>query len=243
MEAVDILRVLARRKLALGCALLFAVAVGLFVQYQVSLSPFSISERVTTSHAAQLRVLLDAPEKPPTVDLDPSVADTLGLRAGLLADRLATSAMRTTIATRAGLEPSELAILTPTYGAPPLNINLAILATEASRMTSEPYVLQVAADPQIPIVSFSVAAPDGAVASRIAEAAVQSYTELVAAGASRRFRLSVVRLGLVRPVTTVDRMSPAVGLAATMFVFALAAAGIVVLAGLARAWRAAARPA
>jgi hypothetical protein len=239
MEIIDILRALARRKLALAGILVLSILAGLAVQYRISVSPPGLSERVTTEHAAQIRLLLDAPEEPPTVDLDSGVADTLALRAGLLADLMATDSVRAMIAARAGIAPADLAVVPPSAGPPPLPIPLAIAAADAARLTSEPYALTVAADPLVPIVRFVVGAPDAGAARRVAAAAADSYEQLVAARASRRSRLSVARLGLVRTTSTVDRPHPVMGIAATIVLFALGACALVLGAGLRRQWRAA----
>lgn len=239
MEVVDILRVLARRRLALAVILGFSILAGLAIQYRLSLSPFGLSERVTTTHAAQTRVLLDAPEEPPTVDLDSGVADTLALRAGLLGDLMATDAVRRTIAARAGIRVDELAVVPPAAVPPSLAIPLAVAASDAARLTSEPYALTVAADPAVPIVRFAVGAPDAAVARRVAEAAVDSYEELVASRASRRARLSVMQLGSVRATTTVDTPPSVMGAAIAIVLFVLGASALVVGTGLQRQWRAA----
>jgi len=239
MEIVDILGVLARRKLALAVILVFSILAGLAIQYRVSLSPFGLAERVTTTHGAQARVLLDAPEEPPTVDLDSGVADTLALRAGLLGDLMATDGVRATIAARAKIHRDELAVIPPSAGPPSLAIPLALAASEAARLTSEPYALTVAADPAVPIVRFAVGAPDAAAGRRVAEAAVESYKDLVATRASRRARLGVMQLGQVRTTTTVDTPPKVLGAAAAFVLFVLGASALVLAAGIRRQWRAA----
>ena len=243
MELVDIFRLLARQRLAL--ALLFVVAgfVGVMVQYRVTLSPFGLSERVSTANTAQVRLLLDAPEEPPAIDLDSGVADTLGLRAGLLADLMATDAVKKAIAKRAGISPAELAVLPPASEAPPLPIPLAVAAADAARLTSEPYAMAIAADPSVPIVSFVVAAPDTRGARRVASAATDAYGDLVAARVTRGFRLNVEQLGPVRTRTTVDGLPVAAGVAAAFVIFVVGAAGLALLVGLGRAWRSVPRPA
>lgn len=239
MEIVEILRVLARRKLALAVILLLSIIAGLAIQYRVSLSPFGLSERVTTKHAAQARLLLDAPEEPPTVDLDSGVADTLALRAGLLGDLMATDGVRRRIAAVGGIDADELAVVPPSAGPPSLAIPLAVAAADAARLTSEPYAITVAADPAVPIVRFAVGAPDAAAARRIAKAAVDSYEELVATRASRRSRLSVMQLGPVRTTTTVDTPPKMLGGAVAIVLFALGASTLVLAIGIRRHWRAA----
>jgi len=239
MEIIDILGVLARRKLALAFILVLSVLAGLAIQYRVSLSPFALSERVSATRGAQARVLLDAPEEPPTVDLDSGVADTLALRAGLLGDLMASDAVRTTIAAQAGIDRDELAVVPPSAGQPSLAIPLAVAASDAERLTSEPYALTVAADPTVPIVRFAVGAPDAAGARRVAEAAAESYGELVAARASRRSRLSVMQLGPVRTTTTVDTPPSVLGAAAAFALFVIGACALVLAAGVRRRWRAA----
>lgn len=239
MEIVEILAVLVRRKLALAAILVLSLLAGLAIQYRISLSPLALSERVTTTHGAQARVLLDAPEEPPTVDLDSGVADTLALRAGLLGDLMATDGVRAKIAARAGIDGDELAVLPPAAGPPSLPISLAVAAADAARTTSEPYALTVAADPAVPIVRFAVGAPDAAGARRVAEAAVASYEALVATRASRRSRLSVMQLGPVRTTTTVDTPPRVLGPAAAFVLFALGASALVLAVGIRRRWRAA----
>jgi hypothetical protein len=152
MELVDIYRVLARHRIALAVVAVLAVLAGLSVQYHLTFFPPSLSERVTTTTTAQTRLLLDAPEQPPTIDLDSGVADTLGLRAGLLADLMTTGSVRSAIANSSGIRESDLAVLSPASQEPPLAIPLAVESADAARLTSEPYVLSVAADPTIQIV-------------------------------------------------------------------------------------------
>ena len=240
MELVDILRVLARHRLALVLGLLLAAVAGVAVQYRVTISPPALGERVSTSSSAQARLLLDAPEEPPIVDLDSGVATTLALRAGLLADLLATDRVRAGIARRIGVAPSELAVLGPAGDPPTIRVPLAVAAADAARVTHEAYVLSVAADTSIPIVSFSAAAPDATTARRIVAAAASSYEALVTSSAAHRSRLSVERLGPIRTSTTIDRPHPAFGIAAGIALFALWSGGIVLLVGLMRAWRGAA---
>lgn len=243
MELVDVLKVLARHRLALAAGLLVAIAAGLAVQYRVSLSPFTLSERVSTTTTAQTRLQLDAPDKPSAVDLDPGVADTLGLRAGLVADLLATDAVREDMARDSGIPPSELAVLPPASASPSLPVPLAVAAAEAARVTTEPYTLALAADVSIPIVALHVTAPDTSSARRIAAAATRAYKRLVATRLGKPSRLSVEPLGEVRTTTKVDRLRRAVGVGAIMAVFTIWAVGLVLLTGLRRAWRgAAARP-
>jgi hypothetical protein len=239
MEIVDILGVLARRKLALAVILVLSILAGVAIQYRVSMSPFGLSERMTTTHGAQARVLLDAPEEPPTVDLDSGVAETLALRAGLLGDLMASEAVRATIAARAGIDGDELAVVPPSAGPPSLPVPLAVAASDAARLTSEPYALRVAADPAVPIVRFAVDAPDVAGARRVAQAAVESYETLVATRASRRARLSVMQLGPVRTTTTVDAPPSVLGAAAAFVLFVFGASALVLVAGIRRQWRAA----
>jgi hypothetical protein len=233
MELVDIAKVLLRQRAGLAVALVLAVLAGLAVNYHISLSPPGLAKRMSTSSAAQTRLLLDAPAQPPTVDLDSGVADTLGLRAGLLADEMAEDSVRQSIASASGIAVSDLAVLPPSsQGPPPLNVPIAAESADAARLTSEPYVLSLAADPQIPIVSFSVAAPDAASARRIAHAATQAYERLVAVGATRKFHFSVDHLGSIRATTTVEGRSPIIDVVVACVLFALMAAGLVLLGGI-----------
>ena len=232
MELVDILRVLVRRRIGVVVALALSVLAGAAVQYQISLLPPRLGERVSTSSTAHTRLLLTAPAQPPTVDLNSELGDTLGLRAGLLADRMTTYAVRQEIAERAGIRPEDLAVLSPASQGPPLAVPIGVEAADAARLTSEPYALSMAADPTIPIVSFSVAAPDAEGARHVAQAATAAYEGLVAAGTGPKFHLSVEKLGTIRTQTTVSRPSKMIGIAAAFVVFVLVAAGLVLLHGL-----------
>ena len=158
-----------------------------------------------TATTAQMRLLLDAPEQPPAADLDSGVAETLGLRAGLMADLLATDSIRAEIARGSGIAPAELAMLPPASAAPSLPVTLAVAATEAARATTEPYALAIAADHTIPIVSFPV---DGA-GLRAAPGAPRPPrrpTRLVATRPAKPARLCVAQLGLIRTIAAVDRL-------------------------------------
>ena len=246
MELVDLLRILARHRIALAFGLVLAVLAAVVVQYQVSLSPFSLTERVTKASTAQTRLLVDAPDKPSTLDLDAGVAETLGLRAGLLADLLATDGVRDDIARQSGIQPSDLAVLAPASSPPSLPVPLAVAASDAASVTREPYVLSAAADVSIPIVSLSVAAPDTASAKRIIQAAMGEYKDLISERVGTRkgtVDLTVDQLGEIRTTTTVDRMHPAIGVGVAIAVFTLWAVALLLLVGLRRAWRGAAQPA
>lgn len=233
MEYLSILAVLRRHLILVGLGALGAALLAIAIHQQASFLPGRLTAAATTAHAASTRLLLDA-RREPTVDIGSGTADTLGLRAGLLADLLTTESARAEIARAAGIRPAELAVIGPAMGAPPLAIPLAIRATDAATTTTQPYVLTLSADLLIPIVTLRAGAPDVAGAARLAVAARATTERIVATRATRGAGLRVRRLGAVRTATTVGRPPTLVGPAVGIFLFGLWLAAVVVGDGLLR---------
>jgi hypothetical protein len=186
-----------------------------------------------SSHVASTRLLLDARTES-TLDLGSAVADSLGLRAGLLADLLTTVEAHRTIARDAQVRSDQLAIIGPAMGPPPLAIPLAVHASEASRSASEPYVLTAATDLRIPIITLRASAPDNADAARLAAAAVANLSAIMDSRRSRGPGLTLTRLGPITTSTTAAAPKRAVGIVVAFGAWAMWLVAIVLGAGLAR---------
>jgi hypothetical protein len=237
MELVGILRLLVHHRLLVAVGALMAVAIGTKLAVNVSLSPLKLTSRDSTEIFATARVLVDTPNQP-AVNLESDIADTAAPRAPLLADLLATDRVRAMIARSAGLTPDQLVVFGPSSKRLPLSIMLAVRATEASRIVREPAVLDLDANGQIAIISIKAIAGDPTRAVRIADAATANLKLLVAGRPPNAYALRIEQLGPTASTIKRSGHSVALGLAASIILFAMWCAAVVVLAGLARHVRA-----
>ena len=237
MEIVAVLRVLRRHRLLVAAGALPALLVALSLQFQLSLMPPGLASKERQYGVATSRVLLSAPAAP-AFDLDSEITDTLGVRARLLADLMATDDVRAKIAARAGVEADQLAVMGPAMGPPKVLVPLAVSATEASVSAREPYVVLVSVQEQVPIISLRGAAPDEAAAARVVDATAKSLEQLISDRSAGGSALRVEALGPAAGRTIVEGAKPVAAVIAAILVFALWAAAVVVVSGLARYWRA-----
>jgi hypothetical protein len=234
MEFISILRLLARHRLLVCISAAAAMLVGLLLAFEVSFWPPGIKSReAAATTTASALVLIGSPRNP-AVDLDSQVAETLPLRAQLLAELLTTKAQHVRIAQTAGLRPQELAVLGPSSGPPPLPMTLAVRAADAARVPLEPFVLQLLANGQIPIITIKVTGFDGAAEERLTSAAAKSLQDIVANRRSIGRRLTAEQLGSVSVVTKPPKSRTLLGIAAAALVFLLLCGAIVVLPAVGR---------
>jgi hypothetical protein len=227
MQLVGVLRTLVRRWPLVVLGLALAVMAG------VELG----STRSAGSTSASARVLIDTPDRP-SIELGSRVADTLGLRAGLLGDLMATTAAQRSVAALSGISPRDLAVIGPAADPPPVQIPLAVAATEAAAAPQATHVLSVAASGKIPIIALRADAPDAATATRIVRAATLTLERIVETRSTRGVGLRAEPLGAVVPQTTPGVPRQTLGaLAATALSFAWCAA-IVAGSWAAGLWRA-----
>jgi hypothetical protein len=236
MEIVAILRLLRRHRVYVAAGLLAATMLGLVLTYHVSLMPPRLGSRQQVSGVATARVIIAARNQP-AFDLKSQLTETLGTRATLLADLLSTDPVQGRIARTAGLEPGQVAVVTPAMGPPPLAIALALSATEAAATPREPYLLTVTTQGQIPIISLRAAGPDAVRAARVANAATETIGALIASRSAGRPDIVVERLGPALARTVVQGPRRAIAAGATLLVLGLWCTGIVIVAGLARRLR------
>src|SRR3954463_13979071 len=115
MDTVTILRRLWRFRLLVASAALFAIVVGCLVVYRYS-APLKLESRKYVVGVATARILVDTPASQ-VVDIAPKGSDLLGGRATLLANLMVDGEIKTAIAKKAGLAPSNL--LSSSGAAPP----------------------------------------------------------------------------------------------------------------------------
>lgn len=237
MEIVTILRMLRRHRGLVALGVVVASLVGLALMYQISPFPPKLTSRRHTSGVASSRVLVAIPNAP-SFDLDSDLTDTVGTRTELLADLLSSDESRARIAAKAGVAPDQLVILGPATGPPELAIPLAVSATEAAATGPERYAVTVTADGKIPIILIKASGPDAVHAAKVVDAASASLDELIASRSPDRPGLLVERLGPAVGRTIVDSPKAIVSVIASLIVFVVWCAGLVVAVGLGRRWAA-----
>jgi hypothetical protein len=231
MEFVSILRALGRHKFLVVLGFAASIVLGLVLAGRLALMPPRFVNHQTTSGVATTKVLVAAP-KTPTTSLDPKADTTgsLGIRAELLADLLATDGLRRQIAQAAGIAPDQLAVLGRATEPPQLKVPLAVSGAEAAVTATEPYVVIARAEQQqVPIIALRASAPSGPQAARVIEAAAKTLEQQVANEKPGQIDLAIQRLG--SPVVKSFVRGPRKSIAATgaALFFGLWCAAIVVL--------------
>lgn len=234
MELVNILSVLLRHRLLVGAGACLGALIGLFALYSVSLSPPGLVSRQQTAGVAATRVLVDAPHSV-SVNAESEQADTLPIRAILLADLMAADRARVAIARAAGVPVRDLLVTGPAVGPPPAVTPLAGRAAVAAATTSQPFSLRLTTDGQLPIIWIDASAPDAPRAQRLADAAAETLTE-VAAGRAVPFPSGVVieQLEPARSAPIVTGPRKAFALVASVVVFTLWCCALVLASSLRR---------
>ncbi len=165
MGFVALLRVLWRRKIAVFVGLALAIAIGV-VGIKLKGPP-------TATTSAASRVLIDTPRSLIATAKAPG-APTIYSRARVIADLMATESAEAEIAHRAGLEPSELAVLGPGAAAPPLVITaVAEQASEVVRPVA-PYLVSVEVTPGQPLLTITAVGADRETVVGLGKAAVET---------------------------------------------------------------------
>jgi hypothetical protein len=241
MELMSIVGVLAGRRILVLLGALVAIAVGLAAMDAVPIGPAVGGAR--TTGMARSRILVDTPHS--LVGDLRARADTIGAQAALLSDLLAGGEQVRAIARRAGVAPGSLVVLRPAATMPTKPSPLAEDASVAAA-TPAPATVTVRTSTALPIVTIEAVAPDRATAARLAGAASAALRSLAAEQAPSPPRaLVVTELEPVRSVAVVSGAGRRVPLAlgGALMAFALWCGAIVVLSGLAGAWRGIATPA
>lgn len=234
MELVNILGVLLRHRLLVGAGACLGALIGLFALYSVSLSPPGLVSRQQTLGVAATRVLVDAPHSV-SVNAESEQADTLAIRAILLADLMSADRARAAIARAAGVPVRDLVVSGPAVGPPPAVTPLAGRAAVAAVTTSQPFALRLSTDGRLPIIWIDASAPDAARAQLLADAAAATLAE-VASDRALPFPSGVVteQLEPARSAPIVSGPRKSFALVAAVVVFTLWCSALVLASSLRR---------
>ncbi len=218
MGFVALLRVLWRRR--------FAVLVGLVLAIAIGVVGLKRHGPPTATTSARSKVLIDTPRSLVASARAPGSL-TIYPRARVIADLMATESAEAEIARRAGIDPSELAVLGPGAAAPPLVITaIAEQAAEVVRPVA-PYLISVEVTPGQPILSISASGADRETAIALGQAAVATLPDVAAAapGGGDTVRVETLGKATIAVKTSGGRKT----IAAAAFVFFLFWCLVVVL--------------
>lgn len=234
MELISILRVLARRRIAVAVGALVAALCGLWGAGAV----LAGGTRAATHGIAQSRVFVDTSSSYAGDLLGGT--EVLGTQAALLGALIAGQPQNAEIARRAGVPGGGIEILVRGITDPKVPSTLSRSAVPALESPRRSHSIVVRADSAVAIVTFEAAAPTTAAAARLAQAAVDVMRATTTARAPSAGRSLVVdQLGPVRSLaaTDADPRGPLLGSAIAIALFAAWCSAIVVGTGITRAWR------
>jgi hypothetical protein len=244
MEFVTILRELWRRRYLVALGALLAIGIGLATAYRVSATPPKLESRQYHVGAASARMLIDTPDSQ-VVDIDPKGADSLGVRANLLANLMASGPVKAIIAEHAGLRPEQLVSIAPsmTDGSQVPTL----LSKRAAESAHNPgaYILTVRAGELLPIIDIEAQAPNAEQAARLADSAttgLRDYLKSTAAAQNvpNARQVVVSTLGAAQAADVVRGPRRLFAIIAMLFTFLFVCAIVVVVSGIARGWHQAA---
>jgi hypothetical protein len=235
MELLPLLRLIWRRRLALGAGIIIAVALAIVIG----------APPAGSSAVAWTRVAVDTPTSQ-LVKSAPGGVDTLPWRASLLIHLMRTDAVQHEIAQRLSVRPDEVAVVDPDLAIPEVPASMPTEASDAAAITVAPYVLTVQMPNQfLPMISVEAAAPDGAGARRLAAAAVavlesqssnpdSRYSSIIKTGSGapptyQGFVVSQVAPIRAKPVAA--SVMPVKQIGAPLFLLGLWAAAVLLLPG------------
>ena len=176
MELLGAVWILWERRIVVAIGVLAAVAAGLLVERASGASPGA-----PTPGTGTVRVVLDTADSQ-LLKAAPRGADTLPMRASLLADTLASSAGKTLTARESGVAPRDLVIVIPAATKDPTSETpLVKRIAKVTTAVYAPNVVEVSVDDVTPIISIKANAPSDAQARRLTTAAVASLRSLLAA--------------------------------------------------------------
>jgi hypothetical protein len=239
MELLPLLRLIWRRRLALGAGIVTAVVLVIVIGAPPGGS----------SVVAWTRVDVDT-AKSQLVKSAPGGADTLPWRASLLIRLMRTDAVQRELAQRLSVRPDEVAVVDTDLASPEIAASMPTAVSDAAAVIVAPYVLTVRMPNEfLPMISVEAAAPDGAGAKRLAAAAVAvleaqsstsdtGYSSMIktGAGAPQTYQGFVLsQMAPMRAKRVVASIMPVKQLGAPLFLFGLWAAGVLLLPG--RRWR------
>lgn len=237
MDLVIILRVLAKHRILTGAGIIFAVAVGLLAGRS--------SAETSVSGAATMRVLLDTTDSQ-VAEAQTRASDVLASRAALLGDALAADGERAALAAAAGVPAEQLTVLGPmALAQPAVTTPLVKEVSSGALAPSTPYIIDLFADGQTPVIAIEAYAPDRAQAARLAEAAKEGLKSLLVtldSTGSKGFAIENVSSLRTEEVVVAARRKVMM-LAGAMAAFGFWCVALVFLVGIVRRLRGAVQPA
>ncbi|MCW2958748.1 MAG: hypothetical protein JWP18_1551 [Solirubrobacterales bacterium] len=232
MELRSILQQLLRHRRLAALGVVPALLAGMLLAFRVSST--GIASRSNSTVSASVQVLLRSTDAPP-FDLAPRTVDSGARRAELLAHLMASDAVRKQIARGGALAaPAALTIVTPASDSVP---ELPPIALEARAIGAPrtPFVLEVKADGNVPIMGLKATAPTAAAAISIARAAASTLDRLLTDDSPPTGpRLGALALGAPTAQAVANGSKLPAGIAGALAVFGLWCAVVVVLTGLRR---------
>jgi hypothetical protein len=214
MELVAILRVLWDRRVVVAVGIVVAVGVGMLAGRAAQ------AGGTGASGVGYLRMVLDTADSQ-LVEAAPKGAESLPTRAALLANALATEAGTAMVAREAGVAKEQLDVVGPSATRiPVVDSPLVTRVSAAASAPVAPYVVDLIADEQTPIIMIGAKAPDVARTARLTRAAAAGLRSLLVAKdgtRSRGFVLDTVTRVTTRRVVSRPRtrLAMAAGAAAT----------------------------
>lgn len=246
METARILRELWRYRVLVAVFALLAVLGGFTVAYRIVAygpsEPAKLESRKYEIGVATARILVDTPNSQ-IVEVSPKGAETLNVRASLLASLMVEGGVKAAIARRARLRPGQFLAIAESASEP--------ASPEAHRAASNPQAtvlttrVPVTAGDQLPIIQIEAQAPDASRAARLADAAVSGLRDYLDSQAALEKvpdarRLRVTGLGAAQADTAVRGPRLILTVVAAIFLFAAGCALILAIAALVRGWQQAA---
>jgi hypothetical protein len=243
MEILPILRLIWRRR--------FLVAAGVAGAVAVLVALGGTTPATTTGAVAWTRLTLDTPRSQVVAAAPPGGA-TLAWRASLLSHLLASETLKQELARRLGVPSDQVAVADPALALPTKPTDTAVGASKAAAAIVAPYVVTILIpNNSLPIISLEAAGPDRSSAARLAGAAV-AVLQSQASPAGRFGSLIMTGLGvggLTRQGFVVEQIAPVrvqlvsssslpiKPIGASLFIFVLWCAGVLLLPRLKRAIR------
>ena len=176
MELLGAVLILWERRVVVAIGVIVAVAAGLLVDRASGASPGGSIPGTGT-----VRVVLDTADSQ-LLKAAPRGADTLPMRASLLADTLASSAGKSLVARESGVDPFDLVVVIPAATKDPTSETpLVKRIAKVTAAVHAPYVVEASVDDVTPIISIKATAPDDAQVRRLTAAAVASLRSLLVA--------------------------------------------------------------
>jgi len=234
VDLAAVLGILWQRRFVVGLGIVVAVGAGLLLGQQIK-----DRDAAAGSIVGSVRMVLDTSDSQ-LVKAAPEGADTLPIRAALLANAMATKTASDVIARAAGVPAEQLVVVGPTAEkAPTLETPLVSQVKEATLSANAPFVVNVNADELTPIIAIETHAPEAAQVRRLTESAVAGLRSLLVAedgSRSRGFVLDTAAPVRIERLANSSSATPVMigGALATLLCWCI---GIVVVVGRARTRR------